>query len=183
MVAEASMRTDAPCTLWLTGLSGAGKTTLAKALAQTLEDSGRRCVVLDGDALRLGLNRDLGFSPAERSENIRRTAEVARLMNDAGLLVVAALISPLRVDRAQARLIVGARRFFEIHVSTPLDVCEAADVKGLYRKARLGELAQFTGVSAPYEAPEGPSLAIDPMRIGLGLAVAKLLALCGGTAP
>src|SRR5690349_8108355 len=105
MFAEASMRADTPRTLWLTGLSGAGKTTLAKALAQALDESGRRCVVLDGDALRQGLNRDLGFSPAERTENIRRTAEVARLMNDAGLFVVAALISPLRVDRAQARLI------------------------------------------------------------------------------
>jgi len=171
------MRADLPPTLWLTGLSGAGKTTLARTLAQTLNDSSRRCAVLDGDALRCGLNRDLGFGPDDRSENIRRTAEVARLMNDAGLIVVAALISPLRVDRARASAIVGARHFLEIHVSTPLDVCEAADVKGLYRKARRGELSQFTGVSAPYEVPEAPRLAIDPMQMGLQPAVGKLLDL------
>ncbi|KQU82293.1 hypothetical protein ASC78_16975 [Variovorax sp. Root318D1] len=177
--AEASMRADLTPTLWLTGLSGAGKTTLARTLAQALNDSGRHCTVLDGDALRRGLNRDLGFDPGSRSENIRRTAEVARLMNDAGLIVVAALISPLRVDRAQASFIVGAERFLEIHVSTPLDVCEAADAKGLYCRARRGELAQFTGVSAPYEAPEAPRLAIDPMRMGLRPAVSKLLGLIG----
>lgn len=171
------MRTGSTPTLWLTGLSGAGKTTLARTLAQTLNDGGRRCAVLDGDALRSGLNRDLGFCANGRSENIRRTAEVARLMNDAGLIVVAALISPLRADRAHARAIVGARRFLEVHVSTPLDVCEAADVKGLYGQARRGELAQFTGVSALYEAPEAPRLAIDPMRMGLQPAVRELFAL------
>jgi adenylylsulfate kinase len=180
-LAEASMRAELPCTLWLTGLSGAGKTTLARTLAQALNDSGRRCAVLDGDALRRGLNRDLGFDPEERSENIRRTAEVARLMNDAGLIVIAALISPLRVNRAHASFIVGAERFFEIHVSTPLDVCEAADVKGLYRQARRGELGQFSGVSAPYETPEAPKLTIDPMRMGLQPAVGKLLGLIGDT--
>jgi adenylylsulfate kinase len=173
------MPTDSPPTLWLTGLSGAGKTTLARTLTQALNDSNRRCVVLDGDALRSGLNRDLGFSPDDRSENIRRTAEVARLMNDAGLIVVAALISPLRVDRAHASLIIGTQRFLEVYVSTPLEVCETVDAKGLYRKARRGELAQFTGVSAPYEPPEAPRLAIDPMRTGLQPAVSKLLDLIG----
>jgi adenylylsulfate kinase len=174
---------DAPLTLWLTGLSGAGKTTLAQTLSQALNERGRRCVVLDGDTLRRGLNRDLGFRAHERSENIRRAAEVARLMNDAGLIVVAALISPLRTDRAHASSIIGAHRFLEIHVSTPLEACEAADVKGLYRRARRGELALFTGVSAPYEAPEAPRLAINPMRTGLQPAVNELLALIGEARP
>ncbi|MFP8777799.1 adenylyl-sulfate kinase [Hydrogenophaga sp. RWCD_12] len=164
-------------TLWLTGLSGAGKTTLAHAVAEHLNQAGRRCVVLDGDVLRTGLNRDLGFDPRDRSENIRRTAEVARLMNEAGLVVIAALISPLRADRATARAIIGAPRFHEIHVSTPLAVCEAADVKGLYGRARRGELAQFTGVSAAYEVPEAPRLTIEPMRAGLQPAVLTLIAL------
>ena len=177
------MRADSSFTLWLTGLSGAGKTTLAQALSLALNDSGRRCAVLDGDVLRQGLSRDLGFCPQGRSENIRRTAEVARLMNDAGLIVVAALISPLRSDRAHARAIVGAQRFREIHVSTPLVVCEAADVKGLYRRARQGELPLFTGVSAPYEAPETPWLNVDPLRTGLQPAVRELLALIGSTVP
>jgi adenylylsulfate kinase len=139
------MPTDSPPTLWLTGLSGAGKTTLARTLTQALNDSNRRCVVLDGDALRSGLNRDLGFSPDDRSENI----------------------------------IIGTQRFLEVYVSTPLEVCETVDAKGLYRKARRGELAQFTGVSAPYEPPEAPRLAIDPMRTGLQPAVSKLLDLIG----
>lgn len=180
------MRTDSTFTLWFTGLSGAGKTTLAQALSRTLNDSGRRCAVLDGDVLRRGLNRDLDFSTPGRSENIRRTAEVARLMNDAGLIVVAALISPSRADRAQASAIVGPQRFLEVHVSTPLAVCEAADVKGLYRRARQGDLPLFTGISAPYEAPEAPWLAIDPMRRGLQPAVRELRELLeriGSTAP
>ncbi|MGS5089020.1 adenylyl-sulfate kinase [Hydrogenophaga sp. A37] len=177
------MRTDSPFTLWLTGLSGAGKTTLGQAVSLALNDSGRRCVVLDGDVLRRGLNRDLGFCEQGRSENIRRTAEVARLMNDAGVIVVAALISPLRADRAHASTIVGAQRFLEVHVSTPLEVCEAADVKGLYRRARQGDLPLFTGVSAPYEVPEAPWLSIDPLRMGLEPTVRELLALIVSTAP
>lgn len=176
------MHTGSTYTLWFTGLSGAGKTTLAHALSTALNKSGRSCAVLDGDALRSGLNRDLDFSVQGRSENIRRTAEVARLMNGAGLIVIAALISPLRIDRARARRIIGAQRFLEVHVSTPLDVCEAADAKGLYRRARQGDLALFTGVSAVYEAPEEPWLAIDPLRTGLQPALSKLLALIGGEA-
>lgn len=177
------MLADSSFTLWLTGLSGAGKTTLAQALSLALNNSGRRCTVLDGDVLRRGLSRDLGFSQQGRSENIRRTAEVARLMNDAGLIVVAALISPLRSDRAHASAIVGAQRFREIHVSTPLAVCEAADVKGLYRRARQGELPLFTGISAPYEAPETPWVNVDPLRTGLQPTVRDLLALIGSTVP
>lgn len=145
-------------TLWLTGLSGSGKSTIAKAAERALAAMGRLAFILDGDNLRHGLNRDLGFSAADRSENIRRAAEVARLMNEAGVIVLTAFISPYRKDRETAREIIGAESFFEIHVDTPLEVCEARDPKGLYKKARAGEIAQFTGISDPYEAPEKPFL-------------------------
>ncbi|WP_230516319.1 MULTISPECIES: adenylyl-sulfate kinase [unclassified Janthinobacterium] len=154
-------------TVWLTGLSGAGKTTVALALAQALQAQGHAVTLLDGDQLRHGLNRDLGFTPQDRHENIRRTAEVARLMNDAGLIVIAAFISPYRADRAMAGQIIGAARFVEVYVSTPVAVCEARDVKGLYAKARAGQLAQFTGVSAPYEAPLAPALTLDTQALAL----------------
>jgi bifunctional enzyme CysN/CysC len=150
-----------PVTLWLTGLSGSGKSTIAKALERRLVDSGHACYVLDGDNVRRGLNRDLGFSPAERSENIRRVAEVAALMNDAGLIVVTAFISPYTQDRAQAARSIGAERFVEVFVDAPLPLCEARDPKGLYRKAREGRLAEFTGISAPYESPTSPALRLD----------------------
>lgn len=150
--------------LWLTGLSGAGKSTLAAALHQRLVDAGVAAAVLDGDAVRAGLCRGLGFSPEDRRENIRRVAEVARLMREAGLVVICALISPLREDRAMARDIVGAAHFREVHVATPLEICERRDPKGLYRHARANALAQFTGVSAPYEEPQSPDLRIDASR-------------------
>ncbi len=161
-------------TVWLTGLSGAGKTTIALALAQTLKAQGRAVTVLDGDQLRHGLNRDLGFTPADRHENIRRTAEVARLMNNAGLTVIAAFISPYRSDRATAAAIIGAGHFIEVHVSTPLDVCEARDVKGLYAQARAGRIAQFTGISAPYEAPQDAALTLDTGTLALDEAVERI---------
>lgn len=164
-------------TLWLTGLSAAGKSTLAFALERHLIDSGRACYVLDGDNVRHGLNRNLGFSEADRSENIRRVAEVARLMNDAGLIVVSALISPAIADRTMARGIIGARDFREVFVSTPLVVCESRDPKGLYGRARSGELAYFTGVSAPYEPPESPDLVIDTAAVELDAAVKLMAAL------
>ncbi|MBA5637876.1 adenylyl-sulfate kinase [Duganella sp. LX20W] len=148
-------------TVWLTGLSGAGKSTLACALEKMLVEAGRPAYVLDGDNLRHGLNRDLGFTPEDRQENIRRSAEVARLMNDAGLIVIAAFISPLRRDRELARSIIGVDDFIETHISTPCGVCEERDPKGLYRKARAGLIPEFTGISAPYEAPEHPALTID----------------------
>lgn len=170
-----------PLTLWLTGLSGAGKSTLARALERELHDRGHSCSVLDGDELRRGLNRDLGFTPAERSENIRRIAEVARLMNDAGLIVITAFISPYRTDRAAASGIIGGTRFREVHASTPLAVCEARDPKGFYRQARRGALAAFTGVSAPYEAPQAPALMLDTAQLSLPEAVARLLRLVGRT--
>lgn len=174
-----SEREDMLCqsamTLWLTGLSAAGKSTLAFALERHLIDSGRACYVLDGDNVRHGLNRNLGFSEADRSENIRRVAEVARLMNDAGLIVISALISPTIADRDVARGIIGAGDFREVFVSTPLAVCESRDPKGLYGRARSGELTHFTGVSAPYEPPESPDLVIDTVQVELDAAV-KLMA-------
>lgn len=163
-----------PATLWLTGLSGAGKSTLAYALERSLIDEGRACFVLDGDNVRLGLNRDLGFSAADRSENIRRIAEVARLMNDAGLIVIAAFICPLIADRAIAKGIVGTSLFREVFVSTSLAVCESRDPKGMYAKARAGTLPHFTGISSPYEVPLSPDLALDTNATGVSDAVANL---------
>lgn len=164
-------------TLWLTGLSASGKSTLAFALERALIDSGHACYVLDGDNVRHRLNRDLGFSAVDRAENIRRVAEVARLMNDAGLIVISAFISPFRQDRAMAKEIIGSRNFREIYLSAPLSVCETRDPKGLYKQARLGKIAEFTGISSPYEAPESPNLEIDSAR----LSVAEAMLLCIAT--
>ncbi|WP_298366099.1 adenylyl-sulfate kinase [Azospirillum sp.] len=160
--------------LWLTGLSGAGKSTLAMALERALFDRGWQTFVLDGDNVRNGLNAGLGFSPDDRTENIRRVAETAKLFADAGVVVIASLISPLRADRARARVI-GGDRFHEIHVAADLSVCEDRDPKGLYKKARAGEIAEFTGVSAPYEAPESPELLIDTGALDRSEALAQLL--------
>jgi len=148
-------------TLWFTGLSAAGKSTLAYALERRLIDMGCACYVLDGDNIRHGLNKDLGFSHQHRAENIRRVAEVAKLMNDAGLVVITSFISPNRNDRDFAKEIIGKDRFIEIHVSTPIETCEARDPKGMYKKARKGEIKEFTGVSAVYEAPVSPFMVID----------------------
>jgi bifunctional enzyme CysN/CysC len=147
-----------PATLWLTGLPRAGKTTLAFALEERLFAAGVPVQVLDGEALRLGLNSDLGFSLRDRQEASRRTAELARLLNDQGFLVIAALVSPSADDRATAREIVGAERFLEVHLDAPLEVCEARDDDGLYRRARAGEIHNVTGIDAPYEAPSSPAL-------------------------
>lgn len=164
----------AALTVWLTGLSGAGKSTIAYELEQLLTCEGRPCAVLDGDNLRYRLNRDLGFTARDRHENVRRTAEVARLMNDAGLIVIASLVSPYRIDRSTARGIIGASRFAEVYVSTALQVCEARDPKGLYRKARRGEISHFTGISSPYEPPTEPSLVLDTGSLPCGAAAATL---------
>ena len=150
-----------PQTLWFTGLSGSGKSTIAKLLEKTLIDNGKLCFLLDGDNIRHGLNKDLGFSPEDRKENIRRIAEVAKLMNDAGLIVLTAFISPYREDRDMARQIIGDANFREIYVSTPLASCEERDPKGLYKKARAGLIKGFTGIDAPYEPPENPALTIE----------------------
>ncbi|QQP89237.1 adenylyl-sulfate kinase [Skermanella sp. TT6] len=160
--------------LWLTGLSGAGKSTLAMGLERTLFERGRQVYVLDGDGVRQGLNGDLGFSPADRSENIRRVAEAARLFAEAGMIVVTALISPTRQDRARARAI-GGDLFHEIHVKADLDTCEQRDPKGLYRRARAGEIPEFTGVSAPYEEPQAAELVVETGRLGIEEAVAELV--------
>ena len=168
-----------PATLWLTGLSGAGKSTVACALERRLLDCGHAAYVLDGDNVRHGLNRDLGFSPGDRAENIRRIAEVARLLNDAGLIVITAFISPYREDREMARTIVGQTVFLEVHVNTPIDVCEKRDPKGFYRLARAGELPAFTGVSAPYEAPLAPVCSIDTSTYSVDESVDLLLGLLG----
>lgn len=166
-----------PVTLWLTGLSASGKSTLAYSLERELVMADRACYVLDGDHVRHGLSSDLGFTADDRAENIRRVAEVARLMNDAGLIVIAALISPLRVDRALAKKIIGEAYFREVHVSTSLAICESRDPKGLYRRARSGRVAEFTGISSPYEPPEYPALQIDTERIPVEQALLQLLTL------
>lgn len=149
-----------PATIWLTGLSGAGKSTLAFALEKTLLSRNCACYVLDGDNIRHGLSKDLGFSPQDRTENIRRIAEVAKLMNDAGLMVISAFISPYREDREMARSVIGSDDFIEVYLATDLAVCEQRDPKGLYAKARAGQLPEFTGISAPYEAPLHPEMTL-----------------------
>lgn len=145
---------------WFTGLSGAGKTTLAGQLETTLFDTGYHTYLLDGDQCRNGICRDLDFSPYGRAENIRRISEVARLMVDAGLIVIVAVISPLTVHRLNARALFPANRFLEVFVNTPLSVCEARDPKGLYKSARQGKISDFTGLTAPYEVPERPEVII-----------------------
>ena len=148
-------------TVWFTGLSGSGKSTLAYAVEERLIERGTAAYVLDGDNIRHGLNRDLGFAPADRTENIRRIGEVCRLMTDAGLVVLTAFISPYRSDRDQVRSLHPDGGFLEVFVDTPLEVCEERDIKGLYAKARAGEIPDFSGISAPYESPADPELTID----------------------
>lgn len=172
---RASLLGQRPVTVWLTGLSGAGKTTLAVGLEQALVKARRPCFMLDGDNVRAGLSRDLGFGPDDRHENIRRIAEVARLMNDAGLIVLSAFISPYRADREMARQVIGAERFIEVFVDAPLEVCEQRDPKGLYRKARRGEIAEFTGVSAPYEPPQAPAAVMRTASQRVDECLAQLL--------
>ena len=150
-----------PVTLWMTGLSGSGKSSVAKVLEKRLIDAGHAVAGLDGDNVRHGLNRDLGFSAEDRAENLRRVSEVCALMNGAGLLVVTSFISPMAEDRAKARQIIGAERFLEVFVDAPVEECERRDPKGLYKKARAGDIPSFTGISAPYEAPERPDVRID----------------------
>ena len=144
--------------IWFTGLSGSGKSTIANALEKELHAQGKHTYILDGDNIRQGLNNDLGFTDADRVENIRRVAEVAKLMFDAGLIVMAAFISPFRAEREMARKLIGEKNFVEVYVDTPLEVCEQRDPKGLYKKARNGEILNMTGISSPYEAPTHPDI-------------------------
>lgn len=166
---------EAPaCTLWFTGLPGAGKTTLAMALEARLFRAGRAAYTLDGDNLRHGLCRGLGFSDADRTENIRRAAEACRLFNEAGVIALCALVSPLAEQRAMAREIVGPSRFFEVHVATPLSTCESRDPKGLYKRARQGDLKGLTGIDGVYESPTEPALRLDTSACSLDEALAAI---------
>lgn len=164
--ARAALKGQRPCVVWFTGLSGAGKSTIANLVEKRLHGMGRHTYMLDGDNVRHGLNRDLGFTEADRTENIRRVAEVAKLMVDAGLIVLAAFISPFRADRRMARSLLANGEFVEVHVDTPLHVAEQRDSKGLYKKARRGELKNFTGIDSPYEAPESPELRLTTVDSG-----------------
>ena len=164
---RASQKGQTPKTIWLTGLSGSGKSSLANELEKALVAENKHVMLLDGDNVRMGLNRNLGFTEQDRIENIRRIAEVAKLMNDAGLIVITSFISPYMRDRRNAREIIGEDSFIELYVSTPLEECERRDVKGLYAKARAGEIPNFTGISSPYEAPETAEITIDTTDLSL----------------
>ena len=165
--------------LWFTGLSGSGKSTVAIALERELQKRGLLCRILDGDNIRSGINKGLGFTAEDRKENIRRIAEVAKLFVDTGIITIAAFISPSNELRRMASDIIGAEDFKEVYISTPLEVCEARDVKGLYAKARRGEIKNFTGISAPFEAPEHPALSIDTSKVSLEDSVKQILTFLG----
>jgi bifunctional enzyme CysN/CysC len=172
---RAALKGQKPAIVWLTGLSGAGKSTIANLVEGKLTAQGRHCYVLDGDNVRHGLNRDLGFTAEDRVENVRRVAEVARLMADAGLIVIVSLISPFARERMMARQIAGETDFVEVYVSAPLAVCETRDPKGLYRKAREGVLVNFTGIDAPYEAPDAADVVLDTSTIPADVLAERLM--------
>lgn len=163
--------------IWFTGLSGSGKSTIAIALERELHKRGLLCRILDGDNIRSGINNNLGFTEADRIENIRRIAEVSKLFVDTGIITIAAFISPINDIREMAANIIGKDDFLEVYVSTPIEECERRDVKGLYAKARRGEIKNFTGISAPFEAPAHPALTLDTSALSLEESVNKLLEL------
>ncbi len=154
-------------TIWLTGLSGSGKSTIAVEMEHALVENKHQAYILDGDNIRHGLNKNLGFSPEDRSENIRRIGEVAKLFTDANIITITAFISPYRQDRDNARKLLKAGEFIEVYVKCPIEVCEQRDTKGLYKKARAGEVKEFTGISAPYEEPLSPELTIDTSKTSI----------------
>lgn len=163
--------------IWFTGLSGSGKSTIAIALERELQKRGLLCRILDGDNIRSGINNNLGFSAEDRIENIRRIAEIGKLFVDTGIITIAAFISPNNDIREMAANIIGKENFMEIYVSTPIEECERRDVKGLYAKARKGEIKNFTGISAPFEAPQHPALSLDTSKLSVEESVNKLLEL------
>lgn len=173
---RSQLKKHRPLLVWFTGLSGSGKSTIANALEKTLFERNIHTYLLDGDNVRKGLNNNLSFSPEDRTENIRRIAEVANLMMDAGLVVLASFVSPYREDRENVKRIVGFGNFVEVFVNTPIEECERRDVKGLYAKARAGEIKNFTGVNAPYEAPMAPDVEIDTTMVSVEEAVALIVA-------
>ncbi len=172
---RAERKQQKPCVIWFTGLSGSGKSTLANALERALFERGHHSYLLDGDNVRQGLNSDLGFSDEARVENIRRIGETAKLFVDAGLIVMTAFISPFRTERELARNLVEEDEFIEVHVSASLDVCEERDPKGLYKKARAGEIPNFTGIGSAYEAPENPDLLVDTGKNDVGTCAEQLV--------
>jgi bifunctional enzyme CysN/CysC len=174
--AHAAIKTQKPKVVWFTGLSGSGKSTIANIVEKKLHAMGKHTFLLDGDNVRHGLNRDLGFTDADRVENIRRVGEVARLMTDAGLIVLTAFISPFRAERRMVREMMGAGEFMEVYVDTPLEVAEDRDVKGLYKKARAGNLKNFTGIDSPYEAPEGAEITVNTVALTAEEAAEQVIA-------
>ena len=172
---RAQQKNQRPVMVWFTGLSGAGKSTVANALESWLFDAGFHSYLLDGDNIRQGLNKDLGFSDKDRVENIRRIGEVGKLLADSGLIALSAFISPFRADRQMVRSLFAPGEFIEVHVATPLDVCEERDPKGLYKKARAGAIRQFTGIDSPYEAPDNPELVIDTSKASIEQATLQIV--------
>ncbi|MDD4884051.1 adenylyl-sulfate kinase [Sulfuricurvum sp.] len=172
---HSSQKYQKPCIIWFTGLSGSGKSTIANALESKLFGMGKHTYLLDGDNVRHGINKDLGFSDEDRIENIRRIGELSKLFIDAGIIVLSAFISPFHSDRLAARQLVESDEFIEVFVDTRLDVCEQRDPKGLYQKAREGKIAEFTGISSPYEAPTKPEIHLDTSKYDVEQSVQKII--------
>tara|TARA_B100002003_G_scaffold251934_1_gene299079 strand:- start:6765 stop:7709 length:945 start_codon:yes stop_codon:yes gene_type:complete len=178
---RAALKKQRPCVLWLTGLSAAGKSTIANLIEKNLVSTGKHSYLLDGDNVRHGLNRDLGFTDADRVENIRRVAETAKLMVDAGLIVITSFISPFRSEREMARGLFEEQEFIEVFIDAPLTICEQRDPKGLYKKARRGQIKNFTGFDSPYEKPENPELHIDTAALSAQEAADQIISYLTGS--